>query len=143
MLHDDCSQRDKIDYIADTIGEMKVFQGRIVDLLEKVSSQEARLEHLEDHSDKTLQDMNEMFSRIRDVELNQAANGSNFRERVDTALVSLDKKIKRVDMIITVLSNKYVIAFMGTMAVMTVVGAFMDFVYHYDAMKKFLDLVRG
>jgi ABC-type Fe3+/spermidine/putrescine transport system ATPase subunit len=143
MLHDDCSQRDKIDYIADTIGEMKIFQGRIVDLLEKVSSQEARLEHLEDHSDKTLQDMNELFGRVRDVELNQAANGSNFRDRVDTALMQLDSKMKRVDLIITVLGNKYVILSLGAVAIMTVVGAVMDFVYHYDAMKRLLDLVRG
>lgn len=148
-----CEQADNINNINQTLrqlvemqveerAERRESENRLITALEKVADQGARVDHLEDSQVRYFTDMENLFGRVRDVELNQASNGSNFRERVDTELKSLELKMKRLNTLLAVLSNKWVLAALASLAGMTIVGAALDFLFHYDMLKKILGVVK-
>lgn len=140
-MSDPCTQEVNIVHIHQALDRMERTQERLVVALEKVAEQSARIDHLEEANEHRHDELDEVFSRLRDVELNQAAHGSNFRERVDSSLTSLELKMKRLNTILSVLSNKYVLTAICTLFATTVVGAVLDFLYHYESLKKILELL--
>lgn len=116
MPEHDCTKADKIDNIAHTLERMEESQKSIVELLQKVANQDARLDHLEEHAENSYRDINEVFGRTRLLEIQ---NG-------------------KIDTLITIASNKYFVTVTIGLVIMTAIGSVLDIIFHYDTFKKFL-----
>ena len=141
MPDHDCTKSDKIDNIAHTLERMEESQKDIVTLLQKVASQDTRLDHLEEHAENAYKDMNELFNRVRDVELNQAANGPAVRERLDGTITGIVQKLdlinNRLDKLLTfhkIATSKIALYLYAAIVIMIASGTFLDFMYHKDTL---------
>jgi len=159
-----CGQIGNIHNISETLNHMMQMQiddrkerreseARMIATLEKVADQGARIDHIEDTQERSINDMEKFYERVRDLELNQAANGSNFRERVDESFrkvnesfLSIELKLKKLNTILAVTTSKYVLVGIGFLILMIVGGFALDVIYHYDTIKKafsFIHMITG
>ena len=99
-----CTQEQNIEHILHAIERMETNQDRLVNLLEKVANQDARIVHVEDHAENTYKDLNEVFGRLRECELNLAANG---HDRINSTLEELTSKIETMNTRLEKVSIKY------------------------------------
>ena len=89
-MSDPCNQEQNIAHILHALERMETNQERLVTLMEKVANQDARIIHVEEHAENAYKDMNEIFTRLRECELNQAANG---HDRLNETLEELGRKV--------------------------------------------------
>ena len=153
-----CEQQPNIENIHKTLERMeqsheterierRESEHRLMTILEKLADQGARIDHLEEHSERTYTDVEEMYKRIRDVEMNDASSGPS-RERITDALEkiehTLDLVTKRLDklfMFFKWTTHKYAIASYLVLIVMVAAGSLMDLMYHkptFDVIVKML-----
>lgn len=146
-MTDPCSQRDKIDAIAHTLERMEVGQERLVALLEKVANQDARIEHVEEHAENAYRDMNEIFNRLRECELNLAANG---HDRINGAIEELTRKVEimntRLEKIVSkynIITSKPALYFYSSIVVAVIISMMSNFANHYDWLKSIWKFWKG
>lgn len=101
-----CEQQDNIVNISKTLDRMEKTQDRLVDLLEKVAKQDARLNHLEEHSERSYNEMDGLYTRMREVELNQAAYGPAARDKFYELVNEMNEKIEDVNKRIEIFYTK-------------------------------------
>lgn len=142
MLHEECTKSDKIDSIAESVKRMERGQEQLIELLQKVASQDARLDHLEDHAEKTVNDVNEVFGRVRDLELNQAAYGpearlqfNNLFDEVSHKMDDVNQRIEKVQAFIRMLTSKPAYYTYGVILFLVTMGAFSDYEFHREWFK--------
>lgn len=131
-----CEQQDKIDNISATLIRMEKGQDRVIDLLEKVSNQEARLDHLEEHAERTYKDLNEIFNRLREAEMNIASSGPTVRQQFNEAIELLTRKVTKLNNYIAMIQSKPSIVCLSIILVMILCGTLLDFVNHFETLKK-------
>lgn len=123
-------------HVGDTLMGMKQTQERLVLLLETVATQDARLDHLEDHQEKTFQDVQNLYGRMRDVELVVAAGGlSKLRESVDDLSEKVTATLARISRVNTFLkwvTHKYAIIVYLVLIGMITMSFLSDIIYHKE-----------
>jgi len=151
-----CTQETTISHISKTLDRMERSQDRLIELMETVSNQEARLDNLENHTKKCVEHADILFERVRDLELN-SATAPLFREstvdsvakvnvsinKLDDALEILTKKIDKLNRFFYFTTHKYALAIYGSILTIVAFGFFMDVLYHLDKIKALIALVRG
>lgn len=149
-----CTQETTISHISKTLDRMERSQERLIELLETVSNQDARIEHLEEHTKKCAEHADILFERVRDLELNQAT-APHFRETTNTTLISLNKTLEEFETSFEKLgkiteklnrffyctTHKYALMSYGVVLAMIVFGFSMDVLYHWDKLKAVLKFV--
>jgi len=151
-----CTQETTISHISKTLDRMERSQDRLIELMETVSNQEARLDNLEEHTKKCVEHADILFERVRDLELN-TATAPLFRESTVDSIVKVSESIAKFDCILDALTkkidklnrffyfstHKYALMIYGAILAMVAFGFSMDVLYHLDKIKALLVLVRG
>ena len=113
-------------HVGDTLMEMKGTQDELVELLKTVAVQNARLDHLEDHSEKIFQDVQNLYNRMRDVELTVASGGiSRLRDSVDALAEKVESALSRIGKLNTFLrwtTSRYAQIAYGALLVMLIIS---------------------
>lgn len=104
-----------------TLERLERGQEKVVELLEKVANQDARIDHLEKQTETHIDMFDQLFTRMREIE---------------AAWI----KVNQFMSIIT--SRAVVIFFMGLLCLVGV-GTALDLIYHLDTMKAIIQFVRG
>lgn len=151
-----CTQETTISHISKTLDRMERSQEKLIELLETVSNQDARIENLEGHSKKCMEHADMLFERVRDLELNQAT-APQFRQstidsiiKVSTEISKLEDSFSRFGKVIDKLNrffyvstHKYALIVYGVILAMILFGFSMDILYHLDKIKAFIAFIRG
>ena len=148
-----CEQQSNILNIARTLERMEDGQRSIVRLLEKVSNQEARLENIEDWKDKQYEEVSDIESRLREIELSQASNGpltklkiSQISEGTKEQLTSvieefshkineINTRLEKVLRFFKIITGKWAIYVYGGLLFMIIFGFISDLANHTDWIK--------
>jgi len=91
-----CTQETTISHMSKTLDRMERTQDRVIELLEAVSNQDARIGNLEEHTKKCSEHADILFERVRDLELNQAT-APLFRENIVTSINTIDNSIESIN----------------------------------------------
>jgi seryl-tRNA synthetase len=142
MSETHCVQETAINHISRTLDRMEKNNEKIVQLLETVAAQTARLEHLEEYSERASTEINTLFDRVRDIELNAAATGPAVRENFTTAINALSRKIDKLNTFFRYTTHKYALIAYGVVFLLIVSGTIIDFMYHYDAVKAIFSFIK-
>jgi len=116
-----CEQTATITAIHDTLKRVDRTQERLVEALERVADQGARIENLEDVKDMHHHDIDILYNRLRESDL----------------------KLDRIIHVLDMLSSKYVIGFITGLVGMTILGFILDIIYHADTIKLFIKFMNG
>ena len=138
-----CEQKSAIDQISHTLMRMEQTQDKLVALLEKVAAQDARLDHLEEHGERTYQEMDQLFNRVRDTEMVIASTGPNFRQTFETTMKQFGEQVDDLIRFIEILKSRPAIFVYTLILFMIASGTFLDFMYHFDMLKQIIQFVRG
>lgn len=145
-----CEQFDNITNIVKTLDRMEKGQERVVSLLEKVASQDVRLDSLETHSERNYAEMEQLFNRMREAEMNIAASGPTVRQQFHDAMDITGLKIGKLDTKLDKLNRFFYIttgrpALMVYISVITMilVGTACDLLYHFETIKMFYQALHG
>ena len=137
-----CTQESTIGTMVKTLDCMEKSQERVIELLERVANQDARIEHLEEHKDKCVENAEILFERVRDLELNEASSGPMHRENVRTTLGNIsdtlekfEKKVDKLNRFFYVSTHRYALMVYAIVLAMIVGGTVFDFIYHWDSIK--------
>lgn len=126
-------------FVGETLADMKHTQDRLVSLLEKVATQDARLDHLEDHQEKTFNDVQNLYGRMRDAELVIAAGGlSKLRESVDDLGEKVTCALAKIGKLNTFLkwtTHKYALVGYTLLIVMVILSFINTATDHWDMFK--------
>jgi hypothetical protein len=94
-MPDPCRQEAKIATLQandaslqDTLKELKQDQKRLIDLLEKIAAQGARIDSLEENERKHGRDIGALFGRVRDLEIAPGKEGSTVKIGAVMAVIS-------------------------------------------------------
>lgn len=130
--------------------ERRASEHRLMDVLEKLANQGARIDNLEESVEDNHKDINILYERLRDVELVEAANGPATRQRLDNTLETLTGKLddvgKRLDKLLgfyRLTTGKYAMWLYGAVGGMIILGFISDLYNHYDWMKSVYHFWRG
>jgi hypothetical protein len=74
--------------IQDTLREIKQDQKRLIDLLERIAAQGARIDSLEDNQKKHGRDIGALFGRVRDLEIAPGKDGKTLKLGAIMAIIS-------------------------------------------------------
>ena len=145
-----CEQEQNIAHISKTLDRMERSQERVVELLERVATQDARINSLEEHSEYCRRSADIIFERLRDLELNQASSGPAHREHVrecldslETSIESFTKKLDKINRFFYLTTHRWALTIYGVILAAIVAGTVMDFIYHMEFIKKIYYLIRG
>lgn len=115
-----CGQSETIGIIVDQLDRMERGQERLVELLGQVANQEARIQALVDRSAKTERDVNGVYVRLRDVE------------------IETDRNNRLKDIAIC----KPMIAVYTVVGMMILAGAAMDIIFHSEKLQSVIAFLR-
>jgi uncharacterized coiled-coil protein SlyX len=146
LEHTECTQETTIaeialgmKFVGETLADMKHTQDRLVSLLEKVATQDARLDHLEDHQEKMFQDVQNLYGRMRDAELVIAAGGlSKLRESVDDLSEKVTSALTKIGKLNTFLkwtTHRYAMVFYAVILAMIFISFLNTASDHWDMFK--------
>ena len=151
-----CTQESTISHMSKTLDRMERTQDRVIELLEAVSNQDARIVSLEEHTKKCVEHADVLFERVRDLELNQAT-APQFRQSTIDSIIKVSAEISKLDdsftkfgRIIDKLNrffyfSTHKFALIGYCVVLSMIlfGFSMDVLYHLDKIKALIAFVRG
>jgi DNA repair exonuclease SbcCD ATPase subunit len=145
-----CTQENSIAHITKTLDRMEKSQEDIVDLLKIVSNQTPRLEHLEEHSERTYTELNEVFTRLREIEMTVAQSGptvrQQFHEAIDSVGVKIDlinKGLDKINTLIRVSTSKWALYAYGVLLLCILTGTALDFTFHRDTFLTVYHFIKG
>ena len=115
-----CEQENNITHIQRTLDRMEETQRQLVDVLQQVANHTVRVDNLEDKSEQTHHDMNVLYDRVRMLEL----DGS------------------KLTTLLNIASNKYFVAGIISLGSMTLIGAGLDLMYHYETVRKIFSFLK-
>lgn len=104
-----------------TLERLERGQEKVVELLEKVASQDARIEHLEKQDEKSWEQFDELFTRMRQIEA---------------------AWIKVSQFMALVTSRAALLVFFGLLGLVGT-GTALDLMCHFDTVKAIIQFVRG
>lgn len=151
-----CTQETTISHISKTLDRMERSQEKLIELLETVSNQDARIEHLEEHTKKCVEHADILFERVRDLELNQAT-APQFRQSTIDSIIKVSTEINKLEDSFTkfgkvidklnrffyVSTHKYALVVYGVVLAMILFGFSMDILYHLEKIKAVIAFIRG
>lgn len=130
-----CEQEQAILNISKTLDRMEEGQKSIVDLLKIVSNQTPRIEHLEEHSERTYKEMDEVFTRLREVEMVVAASGPSVREQFHDTIDIINKKLDKLNRFFSLITSKPAYTAYTLILSLVAAGTILDAVYHFQTLK--------
>ena len=143
-----CTQETTISHISKTLDRMERSQERLIELLEKVATQDARIDTLEEYKDKCNDNADILFERVRDLELNQATapqfrqstldsiiNVTNKVTELSNKLEPMIGKIDKLNRFFYITTHRYALWVYGIFFTLVIVGSLMDVVYHSETLK--------
>lgn len=130
--------------------ERRESEKRLMNILEKLADQGARVGNLEEHAELYYRELNEVATRVRDVELNQAAHGptalARFSGILDEITRQQDSMSKRVEKLVTsykLATGKYALWAYGVLVSLTLFGFVSDLTNHWVWVKSILKIWNG
>lgn len=138
-----CEQKQSIENISKTLDRMERSQEKLVELLEKVSNQDARINHLEEHAERAYTEVNELFTRMREAEMNVASSGPSVRQQFHDTVDLVNEKLDKLMRVFEVTTSRPAVMVYGAIIVMIVAGTFLDFMYHFDMLKAMYHFIKG
>ena len=131
-----------------TLDRMEKGQERVVQLLETVASQDIRLNTLETHSERNYGEMEQLFNRVREAEMNIAASGPTVRQQFHDAMDEtgakigrLDSKLDKLNRFFYLTTSKPAVTLYAAVIAMIAIGTICDLAYHFKFMQAFLRVV--
>lgn len=131
-----CTQESNIDQISKTLDRMEKSQERVIELLEKVANQDARIDNLEEHKDICLHNADVLFNRVRDLEL------ANAEISIDS-LKDFKDSLNKLTNFFQLTTSKYAVWMYTSILAMVLFGFIMDVLYHFDKVVRALELIKG
>lgn len=151
-----CTQETTISHISKTLDRMERSQEKLIELLETVSSQDARIGHLEEHTKKCIEHADILFERVRDLELNQAT-APQFRQstidsivkisdsvdKLDTTIEIFTRKVDKLNRFFYIATHKYAIIIYVFFMILVLSGTILDLLNHNDTIKSLWLIYKG
>lgn len=130
--------------------ERRESEKQMMELLQKVADQSARINHLEQQGEHRAHESEILFERMREAELTLASNSPAFRQQTRDKLNEMEDRIgvllKRMDKvcrIIGFMSHKYMVAVYACFIVFVLAGTLTDFLCHFDTITKIFKFIMG
>lgn len=120
---------------ADNIRNINTTLDRLVALLEKVADQGARVDHLELHSIDHQKHVENLFGRVRQVELTIAAHNPEKMDALNAQLEAVCKRLDKITSFYRVITHKRAIAVYTIILAMIVFGFVSDVWNHWEWVK--------
>lgn len=135
---------------------MERSQEKLIELLETVSSQDARLDNLEEHTKRCSEQADILFERVRDLELNQAT-APQFRQSTVDSIVKISDSVDKLDNTIEVFTkkvdklnrffhyatHKYALIVYAFFIVLVLSGTILDLLNHNETIKSLWLIYKG
>lgn len=151
-----CTQETTISHISKTLDRMERSQEKLIELLETVSNQDARIENLEGHSKKCIEHADMLFERVRDLELNQAT-APQFRQstvdsivkisdsvdKLDNTIEVFTKKVDKLNRFFYIATHKYAIIIYVFFLGLVLSGTILDLLNHNATIKELWNVYKG
>lgn len=136
-----CEQESTIKAISQALIRMERAQEYVITLLQDVANQKARIESLEEHKDTCLRNADELFARLRKIELTCAAQvpPHSITPKID----SLSKKLDKLNRFFQITTHKYALIGYFVILGMIVLGTALDVMYHWDKISSIWHFVKG
>jgi len=145
-----CEQESSIKNITSTLDRMEKGFDRLVELLQSVAQQGARLAHLEQEQIKTDDELNILYGRVRQIELKEAAGEPTTRLEILQAVTEVNAKVdamsenlKAFDRIYKITTHKYAFWAYGIILGVIVLGFVNDVYYHESTLMKAWEWYHG
>lgn len=138
-----CAQEGTLSAITKTLDRMEKGQEKVVELLEKVANQEGKIVNLQGEASRAFKSVNELFARVRTVELAQAATVPEIKQHVHDTIDSLDARLVKLDQFFKLTTSRPAVMCYTAIVAMIALGTFCDVMYHFETIKAFLSFVRG
>lgn len=135
-----CEQAEDV---AITLARMERGQEKVVELLTQVANQDVRISHLERFSERTYTEINELFTRMREAEMNIAASGPTVRQQFHDAIDTVNSKLDTLNRYVQVISSKPVLIVLTVILLAIAVGTYIDFSDHNALMQIAIRFLRG
>ena len=129
--------------VAITLARMERGQEKVVELLTQVANQDVRINHLETFSERTYTEINELFTRMREAEMNIAASGPTVRQQFHEAMDVVNAKLDTLERYVKIMSSKPALFVMALITFCIAAGTILDIIYHYEAFKAIYHFIRG
>jgi len=131
-----CNQESNIEQISKSLDRMEKSQERVIELLEKVANQDARIDNLEEHKDICNHNADIIFERVRNLEITQAG--------LDIASIkSFKESLDKLTNFFQLTTSKYAIWLYLTILSIIIFGFTMDIIYHVDKLLLVLNYLKG
>lgn len=127
-----CEQEKNIIHISETLARLERGFDKLVELLQAVSKQDARIAHLETEASKAYTDLNELFGRVRTLEIRDAAADPARKLELHTSIEDLNQKLDKLLMYFNIVTHKYMLIAYVVVLVLILVGAVIDVTYHKE-----------
>lgn len=131
-----CAQEKNIEALALSMQRMERGQERVIELLEKVANQDARITHLEHEQEETKGNFNEVFERVRGLELSVATTGPD-------GIRGMISKVEAAARLVDICTSRPAIVAGTTMLALIVSGAIMDIIEHGEKFAAMWKLITG
>ena len=138
-----CEQEGTLATIIKTLDRMERGQEKVVELLEKVANQEGKIANLQLESSRSFKSVNELFSRVRVLEVGAAASIPEMKQHIHDTLDEVNSQLEKLSKFFTMLTSKPAIVVCSAIVSMIMLGTFCDVLYHFETIKAFLLFVRG
>lgn len=132
-----CTQETSIRQISYTLERMEKSQERVIELLEKVASQDARIDNLEEHKDICAKNAETLFERMRAIELSHVESSLSIN-----GMAELKDNIDKIMNFFRITTHKYAIWTYVVLVAMLCVGFALDIIYHSKALLAVLGIVK-
>lgn len=138
-----CAQEGTLAAITKTLDRMERGQEKVVTLLEKVANQDAKIEGLQDGAEKTYKDVNELFTRVRVLEVTSATSGPEIKQHFHDTIDMLNDKLDKLNRFFSMATSKPAVVMGCVIIGMIAIGTFCDLAYHFESVKAIIEFIRG
>lgn len=138
-----CTQEGSIYNISKTLDRMEKGQESIVKLLEKVSNQDVRLDHLEDYVERNYTEIDAILERVRKAEMDIISSGPTVRQQFHDAMEMVSVKLEKINQFFAIATSKPALCIYGAVGAMIVLGTFLDLTCHLSTVSAVIKFFKG
>ena len=143
MPTDHCTQERTIEGISVTLQRMEKAQERVVELLTHVANQDVRINHLETTTQRYYEHFDELFERMRKIELTIASGETELMQKYHDIFDLINIKLDRLSRFVGLITSRPAMIMYTALVVLIGSGTIMDFMYHYETFRAIAGFLRG
>jgi len=131
-----CAEKATLNAITKTLEKLERGQERLVELLEKVANQDARINSLKEHAEHTHTELGSVTLRLREVENAVTVNEAALRLQLHEDRELLEVRLGKLDNVFRITTSRAAFTIYGGILAMIIAGTFLDLTCHSEKLQQ-------